>query len=148
MSVPNSLPFRLSLSSIATVASTPKPDPAPTYPRLELHNLFNIAEWQTEIPWQPFQDGVDIHRLYGNGVTGPTAALIRFRAGGKISLHEHTGHEHVIVLTGSERDQNSSIRTGTLVINPPGTQHSVVSDAGCIVLAIYESPVNFSKDPT
>ena len=36
---------------------------------------------------------------------------------------------------------------GTLIINPPGTQHSVVSEAGCIVLAIYEKPVKFLAPP-
>lgn len=128
------------------MASTPKPDPAPAYQRLELHNLFNIAQWQDKIPWQPFQEGVDIHRLYGNGLTGPTAALIRLGPGGKVPLHEHTGHEHIIVLSGSERDQNSPVEAGTLIINPPGTQHSVVSDAGCIVLAIYEKPVSFLQN--
>jgi hypothetical protein len=29
------------------------------------------------------------------------------------------------------------------MINAPGTRHSVVGEAGCIVLAIYEKPVKF-----
>lgn len=29
------------------------------------------------------------------------------------------------------------------MINPPGTRHSIVSEAGCVVLAIYEKPVKF-----
>ena len=29
------------------------------------------------------------------------------------------------------------------MINAPGTRHSIVSEAGCIVLAIYEKPVKF-----
>jgi hypothetical protein len=33
-----------------------------------------------------------------------------------------------------------------LVINAPGTRHKVHSDAGCIVLAIYEKPVQFVED--
>ena len=57
--------------------------------------------------------------------------------------HAHTGYEHIIVLAGTQRDQNSTATAGTLIINPPGTQHSVVSEAGCIVLAIYEKPVSF-----
>ena len=32
---------------------------------------------------------------------------------------------------------------GALRIHPPGTRHWVESDAGCIVLAIYERPVRF-----
>jgi anti-sigma factor ChrR (cupin superfamily) len=120
-----------------------EPEPAPVFARLELKNLFRIAENAGAIPWQPFRDGVDIYRLYGDGVSGPTAALIRFRAESRIPMHEHKGYEHILVLSGSQRDQNSTATTGTLMINAPGTRHSVVSEAGCIVLVIYEKPVKF-----
>lgn len=122
-------------------------DPAPAYPRMELYDLMNISRRQHEIPWQPFKDGVDIYWLYGDGITGPSAALIHFRKAGKVPLHEHGGYEHIIVLAGSQRDQNSIARAGTLMINPPGTSHSVISEAGCIVLAIYEKPVAFAAAP-
>jgi anti-sigma factor ChrR (cupin superfamily) len=120
-----------------------KPDFPPQYPRPEVTDLFRVATHPEEIPWQPFGDGVEIHRLYGDGITGPTAALIRFRKDGRVPIHAHTGYEHIIVLAGTQRDQNSIATAGTLIINPPGTRHSVVSEAGCIVLAIYERPVKF-----
>jgi anti-sigma factor ChrR (cupin superfamily) len=113
------------------------------FPRIELSRLFNIAEWQDEIPWQPFREGLEIHRLYGDGVSGPTAALLRFNEAGEVPLHEHGGYEHIIVLAGSQHDQNSDAAAGTLMINPPGSAHRVISEAGCIVLAIYEKPVRF-----
>ncbi|MEO6739588.1 MAG: cupin domain-containing protein [Chthoniobacteraceae bacterium] len=119
------------------------PDPAPQYPRTEVHDLFRIASNPDAISWEPFRDGVEIHRLYGDGITGPTAALIRFNKEGHVPLHMHTGYEHIIVLAGTQRDQNGPATAGTLMINPPGTRHSVVSEAGCIVLAIYEKPVRF-----
>lgn len=119
---------------------------APPFPRIELPDLFRIAERVDEIPWLPFKDGVDIHRLYGDGIVGPSAALIRFRKAGTVALHEHTGYEHIIVLSGSQRDCNSTAQRGTLMINPPGTRHAIVSEAGCIVLAIYEKPVRFLAD--
>jgi len=122
-----------------------EPDPAPTYARMELKDLFQIAENANAIPWQTFHDGVDIYRLYGDGASGPTAALIRYRAAGKIPMHEHQGYEHILVLSGSQRDQNGTAIAGTLTINAPGTRHSIVSDAGCIVLAIYEKPVKFDQ---
>lgn len=124
-----------------------QPHCASPYPRITLKDLFNIAEWQDEIPWQPFRDGVDIHRLYGDGKTGPTAALIRFREAGKVPAHEHTGYEHIFVLTGAQRDNNGTTSAGSLIISPPGTQHSIISEAGCIVLAIYEKPVRFLENP-
>lgn len=124
----------------------PQLDDAPLYPRIELRDLFHLAERPDEIPWQPFKKGVEIHRLYGDGVVGPTAALLRFREASKIPLHRHPGFEHIMVLAGTQRDQNGPVSAGTLMINPPGTCHSVVSDAGCIVLAIYNESVQFLGD--
>ena len=110
---------------------------------IELRDLHRIAEWQDELPWRPFGEGVEIHRLYGDGITGATAALLRFKKAGKVGLHEHAGYEHILVLAGSQTDQNGVAPAGSLVINPPGTRHSIVSESGCIVLAIYERPVVF-----
>src|ERR1700761_1896281 len=127
----------------ATVQTDPTLDPVPSFPRLEMTNLFRIAEWQHEVPWQPFQDGLEIYRLYGDGETGPSAALIRFQKTGKVPLHAHPGYEHIFVLAGAQCDQNSCAAPGTLIINPPGSAHSVVGQPGCIVLVIYEKSVEF-----
>lgn len=110
---------------------------------LKLADLFQISGWQHKLRWEPFQYGVEIYRLYGDGKSGPQAALLRFRPGGRVPLHEHHGYEHIFVLAGSQVDENSEAETGSLIINPPGTSHSVLSTTGCIVLAIYEKPVEF-----
>jgi anti-sigma factor ChrR (cupin superfamily) len=110
---------------------------------VKLSDLLQVSGWQHKLPWKPFQPGVEIYRLYGDGVSGPTAALLRFRPGGRVPLHEHMGFEHILVLSGSQVDENSKSETGMLIINPPGTSHSVLSENGCIVLAIYEKPVRF-----
>lgn len=110
---------------------------------LKLVDLFRIGEWESTLPWTPFRDGVDIYRLYGDGVSGPTAALLRFQPGARVTLHEHTGYEHILILSGTQVDENSFAETGTLIVNPPRTRHSVLSEQGCIVLAIYEKPVSF-----
>ena len=47
------------------------------------------------------------------------------------------------MLAGSQTDENGASLAGTLIVNPPGTQHSIVSHTGCVVLAIYEKPVAF-----
>ena len=117
--------------------------PVARFPRIELEQLFNIGERQDEIPWEPFKPGVEIHRLYGDGLSGPSTALLRFRTTGVVPLHEHTSYEHIIVLAGSQRDANGTAEAGRLMINPPGTRHRIVSEAGCIVLAIYERHVRF-----
>ena len=135
-------------SAFLPVATPSLPESAPVFPRLELNNLFRIAEWCDQVVWSPFLEGIDIHRLYGDGRTGSTAALLRFRQAGKVPLHHHAGWEHILVLAGRQHDQNGTSSAGTLMINPPGTSHSVVGEAGCIVLAIYEHPVEFLAPET
>ena len=110
---------------------------------LTLRDLFQISDWQHTLPWVPFREGVDIYRLYGDGKSGPASALLRFHPGARVTLHEHTGYEHILVLAGSQVDENGSAHAGALIINPPLTRHHVLSETGCIVLAIYEKPVAF-----
>lgn len=114
---------------------------------LKLNDLFHISGWQKKLNWQPFSEGVEIYRLYENGPTGPTAALLRFHPGGRVPLHEHTGYEHIFVLVGEQVDEVSKAESGSLMINPPGSSHSIISENGCIVLAIYEKPVKFLNTP-
>lgn len=120
-----------------------EPNPAPY---LELTRLFDVARLEQDVPWKPFREGVDIHRLYGDGITGPTAALIRFRSQASVPLHLHEGWEHILVLAGSQHDEYGVVRAGTLRVHAPGTSHRVESEAGCIVLAIYEKPVRFLEE--
>lgn len=108
-----------------------------------LKNLFDIERIQNDIPWQPFLAGVDIHWLYQTDETGPAAALIRFHPGARVPLHQHMGYEHILVLSGSQTDQNGHLSRGALMIHPPDTQHAIASDEGCIVLAIYGKRVSF-----
>ncbi|AUX33658.1 allophanate hydrolase [Sorangium cellulosum] len=95
------------------------------------------------IPWRRFREGVEIHQLYGSGDAGASAALLRYAPGASVPQHVHRGHEHIFVLTGSQSDERGHHRAGTLVVNTPGTRHSVSSAEGCIVLAIWEQPVVF-----
>jgi anti-sigma factor ChrR (cupin superfamily) len=110
---------------------------------LTLADLFQISDWQHTLAWIPFREGVEIYRLHGDGQSGSSTALLRFHPGARVAMHEHNGYEHIIVLAGSQVDENSRAHAGTLIINPPQTRHSVLSETGCIVLAIYEKPVVF-----
>lgn len=94
----------------------------------------------------PFREGVEIYRLYGNGVDGPSAALLYSRHASHIPRHLHQGYEHILVLAGSQRDDHGILSTGTLRVHAPGTAHEVFNEAGCLVLAIYEKPVLFLDD--
>lgn len=106
-----------------------------------LENLATIAQWQDQLPWQPFREGIEIYPLYGDRRQGASAALLRYQPGAMVPPHIHQGFEHIMVLSGSQRDPNGTYWEGTFVINPPQTDHSVVSDTGCIVLIIWEKPI-------
>lgn len=107
-----------------------------------LKDLFNLSIHEEELPWEFFRPGIEIYRLYGDGNGGAAAALLRYQPGASVPEHDHLGFEHIFVLSGSQSDCNGEHQRGTLVINPPGTHHNVVSQSGCIVLAIWEKPVS------
>lgn len=113
---------------------------------LIIKDIFGIVARQHELSWQPFREDVEIHWLYEDGDHGAAAALLRFKPGGKVPLHQHVGFEHIIVLSGSQTDQNGHLPTGSLMIHPPGTSHSITSEEGCIALAIYEKRVSFINE--
>ena len=116
---------------------------APPSPVIELPDLLRLAENPDRLAWQIFREGVEIHRLYGDGLTGPSAALLRYQEAGRVPRHFHEGYEHILILAGNQRDEYGTLPAGTLRIHPPGTSHEVFSEAGCLVLAIYEKPVHF-----
>ncbi|MFQ4136907.1 cupin domain-containing protein [Nodosilinea sp. PGN35] len=94
------------------------------------------------LSWEPFRPGVDIHRLYPAEPDGAAAALLRYQPGATVPYHLHTGFEHILVLSGSQSDENGTYPAGSLMINPPGTRHTVHSPDGCVVLAIWARPVH------
>lgn len=114
---------------------------------LRIADLHDIERWQDDIPWRPFRERIEAHRLYGEASHGPSAVLLRYQPGGRVAWHEHPGFEHVLVLAGSQSDEQGRNRAGSLVINPPGSAHSVVSEEGCIVLVVYQEPVRFVPAP-
>lgn len=94
-----------------------------------------------DLAWEPFRPGVEIYHLYQEPTPGPAAALLRYEPGASVPWHEHGGYEHIVVLSGSQVDAQGEHGAGTLVINPPGSRHCVSSPAGCVVLIIWEKPV-------
>jgi anti-sigma factor ChrR (cupin superfamily) len=115
----------------------------PTSGSIVLKNLFDIPNHPDSLSWEPFRAGVKIHRLYGNQKEGPSAALLLYEPGAGIPLHQHLGYEHLIILSQSQTDERGERTAGTLIINPPGSTHSVQTTDGTVVLAIWEKPVRF-----
>ncbi|MGE0386228.1 MAG: cupin domain-containing protein [Gammaproteobacteria bacterium] len=114
---------------------------------IRIADLLTIERWHAQLAWQPFRERIDAFRLYGVEGGGPSAVLLRYAPGGRVPWHEHIGHEHILVLAGSQADESGRASAGSLIVNRPGTAHSVVSEDGCIVLLIYELPVRFVPPP-
>jgi anti-sigma factor ChrR (cupin superfamily) len=108
-----------------------------------LKNLFGPQADLDALDWRPFHKGIDIVRIYGDGRTGPAAALLRYAAGASVPLHLHRDYEHVVILRQGQDDAKGSYRAGTLVVNKPGSLHDVKSPGGCVVLIIWNKPVEF-----
>jgi anti-sigma factor ChrR (cupin superfamily) len=115
--------------------------------RIVLKNLFHFTDKIDTIPWEQFRPGVKIHRLYGNQKQGPSAALLLYEPGSGVPLHEHLGYEHLFILAEFQSDETGDTPAGTLVINPPGSAHSVCVPNGGLILAIWEKPVLFREPP-
>ncbi len=109
--------------------------------RLSLTNLWGQGTDWTRFAWEPFREGIEIARLYGEAAAGASMALLRYAPGANVPKHVHHGLEHILVLEGSQRDEGGVHSAGSLLVHGPGTTHSVVSDTGCVVLAIWERPV-------
>jgi len=110
-----------------------------------LKSLFGPDCNYDALDWKPFRKGIEIVRLYGTPHLGASAALLRYEPGATLPHHSHTGYEHIIVLSGSQIDDNGRHNEGAVIINPPGSGHSVSNEHGCVVLAIWEHPVVFSE---
>lgn len=109
--------------------------------RLSIKNLWGpSADW-SRFPWQPFREGVEIARLYETPDEGPSMALLRYAPGASVPKHIHHGMEHILVLEGGQRDEGGEHTVGSILVHGPDTSHSVSSEQGCVVLAIWERPV-------
>jgi anti-sigma factor ChrR (cupin superfamily) len=104
------------------------------------------ALFRDGLEWKTLRDGVDICRLYGESRAGPSAAFLRYAPNAYVPLHEHDGAEHVFVLSGSQEDESGVYPAGTMVVNPPGSRHTVRAPEGCLVLILWERPVIFLEE--
>ena len=114
-------------------------DATPT--TLSFPDLLN-GGWRN-LPFEPFREGIEISTLFDAGDQGASAAILRYRPGAGAPLHHHTGYETIMVLEGSQSDDRGHYEAGTVIVNPPGTSHSITSEEGCVVLIVWQAPVRF-----
>ena len=101
----------------------------------------NIEALAKTLNWKPFRPGVEMAQIYSTGGEGASAAFLRYQPGASVPYHTHKGYEHIFILSGSQTDRVGRNGQGTVIINPPGSEHHVTSTDGCIVLVIWEKPV-------
>ena len=119
----------------------------PDYTRHSLlfENLPAALPQLVRLKWEHLFPRVSVHWFYHHDEHGPAAGLIRFKPGGRVPLHEHQGFEHIFVLHGSQTDENGILKAGGFMIHAPGTCHSIISQEGCLVLAVYERRARFLR---
>ena len=106
--------------------------------------LLSTSRDVTTLRWEPFREGIEISRLLTSD-DGPSAAFVRYRAGASLARHRHSGWEYILILSGSQLDESGVHSAGELLVHPPQSSHSVSSEDGCVVLAIWEKPVVFEE---
>lgn len=111
-------------------------------PAVLLQQVLHLPGGYDALPWEPFREGIRVHWLYRHD-DGGSAALLRYEPGAALPRHRHVAREHILILEGSQSDDNGEHLPGTLVVHTPGTSHTVHSPRGCVVLALWERPVVF-----
>lgn len=110
---------------------------------IAIRGLLDTADSLAGRDWKPFQPGIECVPIYETADDGPAAMLLRYQPGAQAPAHRHQGFEHILILSGSQSDERGHHPAGSLLINPPGSEHHVRSDEGCVVLAIWERRVRF-----
>ncbi len=96
-----------------------------------------------DLAFEPFREGIDISWLSEGA---PGIAVLRYAPGASVPLHMHPDIEMILVLDGAQSDEMGLYRAGDIVINSAGSQHSVISEDGCVVLLMWSQPVVFVQD--
>jgi len=110
-----------------------------------LANLFSDEALAAQ-RWEPFRPGVEVRWIYRTP-HGTSSALLRYAPGATLERHVHPGYEHILVLSGSQTDDNGEHPAGTLIVHAPGSSHAISTTGGCIVLAVWEKAVHLTPAP-
>lgn len=101
---------------------------------------FHADGWKS-LSFEAFRDGVTIHWIRPFEGEAPGVALLKYEAGASVPRHLHVGLETIFVLEGSQSDETGKYPAGSYIVNAPGSEHSVWSEDGCVVLIQWDKPV-------
>src|SRR4051794_35377556 len=105
------------------------------------------GNWR-DLDFEPFRDGVTVHWLLRGTEPEPSVAVLKYEPGARIPRHRHAGLETILILDGVQSDEKGSYPAGTFILNPTGSEHSVWTDAGCVVLIQWDRPVIILEQET
>ncbi|MGX9144110.1 cupin domain-containing protein [Mesorhizobium sp. 128a] len=94
-----------------------------------------------DLKYEHFREGIAVHWLLKAGPVEPSVAILNYRPGAGVPRHRHVGLETIVVLDGTQSDENGDYPAGSVVLNPVGTEHSVWTKDGCTVLIQWDLPV-------
>ncbi len=110
---------------------------------------FSTSGGWKDLPFEAFRTGVTIHWIKRFDDDQPGVALLKYAAGASVPRHRHEGLETIFVLDGVQSDETGDYAQGSYVVNAVGTEHSVWSKPGCVVLIQWDRPVTIiEKDRT
>jgi anti-sigma factor ChrR (cupin superfamily) len=94
-----------------------------------------------DLAFEHFREGITVHWLFRGSDAEPSVAILRYQPGAAVPLHRHAGLETITVLDGTQSDESGDYKAGTVVLNPVGSEHSVWTKEGCVVLIHWALPV-------
>ena len=78
-------------------------------PAFCLQNLLSSADARKTLAWEFFREGVQVSWIYRlEEKSGPSSAFLKYEPGAEVPLHSHTGLEHILMLEGSQTDENGT----------------------------------------
>jgi anti-sigma factor ChrR (cupin superfamily) len=100
-----------------------------------------LAGGWRDLAFEHFRDGITVHWLLRGSDAEPSVAILKYQPGAAVPLHRHAGLETIVVLEGMQSDESGDYKAGTVVFNAVGTEHSVWTKEGCVVLIQWALPV-------
>lgn len=112
------------------------------FTRLDLARLASDRD-----AWPELRPGVRQLVLREGPQPGERTSLLAYVPGAWVPRHRHTGDETIFILEGGQIDDSGTYLAGTYMLNREGTEHSVRSPMGCLVLIHWRAPVVFVEAP-
>lgn len=88
-----------------------------------------------------------VHWLYKNDdINKPSAAIVKYEAGGCSPNHFHSGFELIYMLDGEMTTSQGKVKKGDIIYYDPNTNHSFYTETGCVSLITWGAQTIPSKE--